>query len=40
MVKEPKNEDCDVARITKLDKMNIFLPKYLDVWNKYITFAA
>ena len=24
----------------KTTKKNVFLPKYLDVWNKYITFAA
>ncbi len=40
IVKKPENEDRDVARIVKLDKMNIFLPKYLGIRNKYITFAA
>ena len=40
IVKKPENEDRDVARIVKLDKMNIFLPKYFDKRNKYITFAA
>ena len=24
----------------KTTKKNVFLPKYFDVWNKYITFAA
>lgn len=40
IVKKPENEDRDVARIVKLDKMNIFLPKYFNKRNKYITFAA
>lgn len=40
IVKKPENEDRDVARIVKLDKMNIFLPKYFDKRNKYITFVA
>ena len=40
ILKKPENEDRDVARIVKLDKMNIFLPKYFDKRNKYITFAA
>jgi len=35
-----ENDDCDVARIAKLDKINIFLPKDLEIWNEYITFAA
>lgn len=40
IVKKPEHEDCDVARIVELDKMNVFLPKCLCIWNKYITFAA
>lgn len=40
IVKKPENEGRDVARIVKLDKMNIFLPKHSCIWNKYITFAA
>ena len=40
IVKKPENEDRDMARIVKLDKMNIFLPKHTSIWNKYITFAA
>lgn len=40
IVKKPENEDRDMARIIKLDKMNIFLPKHPSIWNKYITFAA
>ena len=40
IVKKPENEDRDMARIVKLDKMNIFLSKHTSIWNKYITFAA
>lgn len=40
IVKKTENENRDVARIVKFDEMKIFLPKYMEIWNKYITFAA
>lgn len=28
------------SNMKKIGRKNAFLPKYMDIWNKYITFAA
>ena len=32
--------ECPREKLLKTYKNNVFLPKYLNIWNKYITFAA